>query len=281
MSTRDYLEKDYYQILGVAGDASREEIAKAYRKLALQLHPDVWPTGEERFKQVSEAHAVLADPGKRKEYDQVRAGATKGTSRGGTAGAPIHDPHVRFGSGRFAPARAFDDFSKVFDDRSDPDADPFRHDDLGVGWRSREGPYRYGRDVEIAMTLSPTEARNGVTATLSVPDQLTCPRCQGSGVRSVSGFCPVCDGAGLVIRGWGLLGFAEACPACAGRGRYAATACGPCRGSGWVACTREIRVRIPAMVRHGTRICLHGRGERGSGGGPPGNLYVTVRVRPV
>jgi molecular chaperone DnaJ len=280
LSERDYLEKDYYRVLGVAEDASKEQIAKAYRKLALQLHPDASPgvpAGEERFKEVSEAHTVLSDAGKRKEYDCVRARAGTGVS----ASAASSGLRVRFGSGVSARGRYIDDFSDVFDSR-DPDADLFVRGDPSVGRQSREGPYSRGRDLEVAVTLSPTEVLNGVSMTLRTPDQVTCSTCNGSGVRPVSsGYCPFCDGAGSVVRGWGLLGFAEVCPACAGRGRYALIACGPCRGSGWLARTREVRIRIPATVRHGDRIRLPRRGEPSSSGGPPGDLYITVYVHPV
>jgi molecular chaperone DnaJ len=284
LSERDYREKDYYRVLGVAKDASKEQIAKAYRRLALQLHPDASPgvpTGEERFKEVSEAHTVLSDPGKRKEYDRVRARAGTGVSRGDTAGAPSGGPRVHFGSSGFARGGHIDDFSDVFDLR-DPDADLFVRGDPSVGGQSREGPYSRGRDLGVAVTLSSTEALHGVSVTLRIPEQGTCPTCNGSGVRPVSGvgYCPFCDGAGLVVRGWGLLGFAEVCPACAGRGRYTLVACGPCRGSGWLVRAREIRIRIPATVRHGDRIRLPRRGGPSSGGEPPGDLYVTVYIHP-
>lgn len=272
MSSKDWLEKDFYQVLGVPRDASTSDIKKAYRRLARELHPDRNPgnrEAEERFKAVSEAYQVLADERRRKEYDEMRslfgAGAfRRGARQGAPGGFDPSDLFSGLGDRRFGGGSFSDLFSSIFSG--------------GVG---RRAPSR-GRDVETEVTLEFTDAVNGATLPLTLRAPGVCDVCDGTGARpgTQPKTCPQCRGTGLVTRNQGSFSFSEPCRECQGVGTVVPDKCPECRGTGGVTKTRRLKVRIPAGVADGQRIRLAGRGEAGERGGPPGDLYVRVRVKP-
>lgn len=276
MSQREWLEKDFYKELGVSADASQDEIKKAYRKLARDLHPDANPgdtKAEERFKAVSEAHAVLSDPAKRREYDETR----KLFAGGG------------FGRGGFAPGGAGGGFSQSFD-IGDLFGGAAGAGDGGLGdlfgglfnrggTRASSRPRR-GADVETETTLGFREAAQGVTVPLRMTSPSPCTTCHGSGAKPGTSprVCANCNGAGVVSRNQGAFGFSEPCDECRGTGSIIDDPCVDCRGTGVQNRTRTITVRIPPGVADGQRIRLAGQGEAGLRGAPSGDLYVTVHV---
>ena len=280
MSSKDWLEKDFYSVLGVGKSASSDEIKKAYRKLARQLHPDRNPgdaQAEERFKAVSEAYDVLSDERKRKEYDDMRSvfgsGAFRRNARaGGPAGGYPFDVSDLFngagqpgGDHRFGGAGFSDLFGSIFSG--------------GAGPRAR-GPAR-GRDVEAEVVLDFGDAVRGVTLPLTLRAPGVCDTCHGTGARpgTQPRACPQCHGAGMVSRNQGSFSFAEPCRECQGVGTVVDEKCLECRGTGGVTKTRTLNVRFPAGVADGQRIRLAGRGEPGERGGSAGDLYVLVKVR--
>src|SRR5579884_949221 len=258
---REWFEKDYYQALGVPETATDKEITRAYRKLAKEHHPDAGGGSEERFKEISAAYDVLGDAPKRKEYDEVRrlgpmAGAMGGA--GGFGGNPGFNFRVDdlgdllggiFGRGRAASART--------------------------------GPRR-GEDIEAELHLSFEEAVDGVTTSVNVTSEAPCSTCHGTGAApgSQPTVCSVCGGRGVRDENQGLFSFSQPCPACGGSGVRIEKPCRTCKGSGVERRPRQVKVRIPAGVEHGQRIRLKARGTPGRNGGPPGDLYVTVRVEP-
>jgi molecular chaperone DnaJ len=275
MSQRDYFEKDYYAILGVPKDAPKSDITKAYRKLARELHPDARPNdkeAEERFKEVGEAHTVLSNPEKRKEYDQVRdmvgAGGFQGFGSGGGGGGA--------GFGGAQGINIEDLFGNLFGGGAGRGGSPF-----AGGGRGGVQPRR-GRDVETDLTLDFADAMAGVTTTLRVSGRARCSACAGTGARpgTAPQTCPTCAGRGQVLSDQGPFSFAEPCPSCGGRGQQITDPCPTCNGSGVENRAREIRARVPAGVKDGARIRLKGKGEAGANGGPAGDLYVRVHVNP-
>jgi molecular chaperone DnaJ len=280
VSSKDWVEKDYYAVLGVPKSATTDEIKKAYRKLARQLHPDTNPndaTAEERFKAVSEAYDVLSDEKRRKEYDEMRAlfgsGAFRRNARAGSAGG-FDFSDLFSGSGaaggptvgadrRFGGVGFSDLFSSIF----------------SGGAQRRAGR---GRDVETEVVLNFADAVRGVTLPLTLRTPGTCDVCHGSGAApgSQPRTCPVCKGVGLVNSNQGSFSFSEPCRECQGVGTIVDEKCPECRGTGGVTKTRTLNVRIPAGVADGQRIRLAGRGEPGERGGPAGDLYVLIKVRP-
>ncbi|SDY22290.1 molecular chaperone DnaJ [Micromonospora pattaloongensis] len=283
MSSKDWLEKDFYAVLGVPKSASADEIKKAYRKLARELHPDHNPgntASEERFKAVSEAYNVLSDERKRKEYDEMRtlfgSGAfRRGARGGGGAGFDPADLFGNFSGGgagggtgdrRFGGAGFSDLFSSIFSGG-------------GAGPRGR-GPAK-GRDVEAEVTLDFADAVRGTTLPLTLRAPGVCDTCHGNGAKpgTQPRTCPQCRGSGLVNRNQGSFSFSEPCRECQGVGSIVEDKCPECHGSGGVTKTRTLNVRFPAGVADGQRIRLSGRGEPGERGGPTGDLFVLVRVR--
>jgi len=280
VSSKDWLEKDFYAVLGVSKSASSDEIKKAYRKLARELHPDRNPgnrDAEERFKAASEAYDVLSDDKKRKEYDEMRSLFGSGAFRRGAGRSTTFDPSDLFGgfSGagtgagdrRFGGAGFSDIFSSIFSGG-------------GAGGR-RTGPQR-GRDVEAEVTLDFAHAVKGTTLPLTLRSPGVCDTCHGSGARAgtVPRTCPQCHGSGLISRNQGSFSFSEPCRECQGAGSIVDEKCPECKGTGGVTKNRTINVRFPAGVSDGQRIRLSGRGEPGERGGPAGDLYVQVKVRP-
>jgi len=254
---REWYEKDYYAVLGVAQDAGAKEITKAYRKLARENHPDAKPgdaVAEERFKEISTAYDVLSDETKRKEYDEVRR---LGPMAGGMGG-------MRFSTGD----GSIDDLFRMFG-----------------GGRGRAsggvGPRR-GSDLEATLGLEFTEAVHGVTTSVHLTSDARCETCGGSGARpgTTAKTCGHCGGRGQVDDNQGFFSFASPCTRCAGTGNIIETPCGVCRGSGIEKRNREVKVRMPAGVADGQRIRLPGKGTPGRNGGPPGDLFIVCRVAP-
>ncbi|NKY89629.1 molecular chaperone DnaJ [Nocardia veterana] len=277
---REWLEKDFYKELGISSSASQDEIKKAYRKLARDLHPDKNPgdtKAEERFKAVSEAHAVLADPEKRKEYDEARRlFASGGFGRGGYAPGGGYT-----GGGGFTNEFNLGD---IFGGAAAGAGDGGLGDILGGlfnrgGTRTTSRPRR-GSDVETETTLGFREAAQGVTVPLRMTSPSPCTTCHGSGAKPGTSprVCPHCNGTGVISRNQGAFGFSEPCDDCRGTGSIIDDPCVDCRGTGIQNRTRTITVRIPPGVRDGQRIRLAGQGEAGLRGAPSGDLYVTVHV---
>src|SRR5690606_37042 len=256
MSSKDWLEKDFYQILGMPKTASTNDIRKAYRKLARELHPDRNPgdvQAETRFKEVSEAYQVLSDERKRKEYDEMRSLFGSGAFRRGAQQTPF-DLSDLFGGAagedrRFGGASFSDLFSTIFS---------------GGGGRRRAGPTR-GRDVEAEVTLDFADAVYGATVPLTLRAPGVCDTCHGSGAKPGTRprTCPNCGGTGLITRNQGAFSLSEPCRECQGVGTIVEEKCPECRGTGGVTKTRRLTVRIPPGVADGQRIRLTGRGEPG------------------
>lgn len=271
---RDWLDKDFYEVLGVDEDASQADIKKAYRRLAQKLHPDANPDdpqAEQRFKEVSEAYSVLSNTKKRKEYDELRRLAGSGAFAGGfPGGGRWGGARTRGGTGGFPGGDLGDLLSDLLGDT-----------DVGHrGGFSRVRRRRRGADLTASLTLSFEDALQGVTTTLRVTGDGPCETCEGTGARPGTSprVCPRCSGSGQVAMDQGMFSMAQPCPTCSGSGRVVDQPCPTCDGSGRQVKPREIRVRIPPGVRDGARIRLAGRGGPGEDGGPPGDLYVNVSV---
>jgi molecular chaperone DnaJ len=274
MSTKEWLEKDYYKVLGVSKDASPEEIKKAYRRLARQNHPDANkgdPKAEERFKEVSEAYSVLSDPARRKEYDETRSlfggGGFRFPGGGQTGGFPFDLGDI-FGQPGTRTGGLGDLLGGIF-----------------TGGRTRTTGVRprRGADVETEVTISFVDAVEGVTVPLRMTSDSPCPACSGTGARSgtLPRVCPDCEGVGMrATTQGGRLAISEPCRTCRGRGMVVDDPCPSCHGSGRGRSSRTMQVRIPAGVHDGQRIRLRGKGAPGERGGPAGDLYVTVHVQP-
>jgi molecular chaperone DnaJ len=259
---REWLEKDYYSVLGVSKGASQADIKKAYRKLAQQHHPDANAgdkQAEERFKEVSAAYDVLGHAEKRKEYDRIREMASGGFGPGGFGGSRVRFEDLGFDVGGFG--------------------DLF---DLFGSGGPRGTRARRGADLEAEVSLSFEDAIGGSTVPLRVAGPSRCTTCGGSGARPGThpSTCPQCSGRGVVAVEQGPFSLSRACPRCGGRGQVIEDPCPSCGGHGSVSTTRTLQVKVPAGTQDGARIRLAGRGEAGPPGGEPGDLYVRVRVAP-
>lgn len=294
MTQRDWIEKDYYRELGVSSSASQDEVKKAYRKLARELHPDANPgdgKAEARFKAVSEAYGVLGDEAKRKEYDETRAmfaggggfggfgtggGFPGGARPGGSGGAGGFDLNDLFGQAG-GTRGGTGDFSDLLGDILGRSA---RNSGGAAGYGTAGA--RRGQDVESRLTISFSDAVRGATVPIKLSSPGRCDRCGGTGSRpgSTPRTCPTCSGAGLVNRSQGAFSFSEPCRDCRGTGRIIDDPCPECRGDGVSTRTRSLSVRVPAGVDDGQKVRLAGQGEPGRGGAPAGDLYVTVQVTP-
>jgi molecular chaperone DnaJ len=272
---REWFEKDYYAVLGVPSGSTDKEIARAYKKLAKQYHPDANsgnPDAEERFKEVSAAYDVLGDGEKRKEYDEVRRMVASGVGPGGLfGGGGPGDQTFHFETG--GDSGFFSDLlGGLFGGG-------------GAGRRTRRGsatgPQR-GQDLETELYLSFDDAVRGVTSTVRFRSNATCSTCHGSGAApgTMPETCPQCHGSGTVAVDQGPFSFSQVCPTCGGRGQIVPTPCPTCEGRGVELRAREVKVRVPAGVADGQRIRVKGRGGAGPRGGPPGDLYVVVHVQP-
>lgn len=269
MSAKDWLEKDYYQVLGVSKDATASEIKKAFRKLARELHPDRNPgdaSARERFKEVSEAYSILSDEQKRKEYDDARSMFGAGAFRRGDGGMPF-DLSDLFGAGPQSRTGGFSDlFGSLF----------------GGGGRRTEPMAHTGRDIEAELSVDFDDAVRGTMLPLTLRSPGVCDTCHGSGARPGTSprTCPVCHGSGLTSSNQGAFSFSEPCRECQGTGSIVDEKCPECAGTGGVTKSRTLTVRLPAGVSDGQRIRIRGKGEPGSRGGAPGDLYVLVHVKP-
>jgi molecular chaperone DnaJ len=272
MSTKDYIEKDYYAALGVAKDADQPTVKKAYRKLAREFHPDKNPgdsAAEARFKEVSEAYDVLSDPAKRKEYDEARtlfgSGGFRGAGGPGGFGGSTFDMSDLFGRGNTS-------FSDLF-------GDLFGGGGAGGASSTSAGPAR-GQDLSAEVKLGFDEAVHGATLPLQLSGPARCRTCGGSGAKPGTSprRCPTCGGLGMVSRNQGGFGFSEPCRDCRGTGQIVDDPCPDCAGTGATVQTRTITVRVPAGVRDGAKLRIRGKGSPGSRGGAAGDLFVTVRV---
>jgi molecular chaperone DnaJ len=270
---REWFEKDYYQVLGVAQSATEKEITRAYRKLAKQYHPDANPGSEERFKEITAAYEVLGDADKRKEYDEVRRLGPVGANFGGFGGAG--------GPG----AAGGQDYTFRYEDAAGGGGVGGLGDLLGGifgrGGRTTRGagPQR-GPDLEAELHLSFQDAVEGVTTTVNVTGDAPCHTCRGTGAApgTAPTVCPRCGGRGVLDDNQGLFSFSQPCPTCGGRGVRIETPCPTCHGTGAELRARQVRVRIPPGVVDGQRIRVKGRGGPGRNNGPAGDLYVVVRV---
>ncbi|WP_072689893.1 molecular chaperone DnaJ [Rhodococcus marinonascens] len=284
MSQREWIEKDFYKELGVSSKASADEIKKAYRKLARDLHPDANPGDvktEERFKSVSEAYAVLSDSTKRKEYDEARRlFASGGFGRGGG----FNPGSGGFSQGGFDVGDLFGGGGAAAGDGGLGDlfGGLFNRGAGGGGATRTASRPRRGSDVETETTLEFREATLGVTVPLRLTSPSACTTCHGSGAEPGTSprVCPRCNGTGIVSRNQGAFGFSEPCDDCRGTGSIIDSPCKVCHGNGITNRTRTITVRVPAGVSDGQKIRLAGQGEAGLRGAPSGDLFVTVRVRP-
>ncbi len=252
-------KRDYYEILGVNRDASDEELKKSYRKLAMKHHPDRNPdnpNAEEHFKEAKEAYEILSDPQKRAAYDQY-----------GHAGV---DPSAGMGAG--AGAAGFGGFADAFGD--------IFGDIFGAG-RTRSNVYR-GADLRYNLEVSLEDAARGTETRIRIPTMDQCDSCGGSGAKPGTEpvTCPTCGGHGQVRMTQGFFSIAQTCPKCHGSGKVVQNPCPTCAGVGRVKRQKTLSVKIPAGVDEGDRIRLSGEGEAGVNGGPAGDLYVVIHIRP-
>lgn len=272
MSSNDWADKDFYKVLGVSKDAKPEDIKKAFRKIARDNHPDQHPgdkAAEQRFKEASEAHDVLSDPEKRKEYDQQRMFAGLG---GG----------FRFprGGGQGSNVRA-ESFNMSDTNLSDLLGGLFGTPGAGGGGGRRNSRSRRGADVEGQVSISFAEAIAGTTVSVQLMGEEACKACRGTGAKpgTQPRVCPTCQGSGAQQpTSGGVFAFSQTCADCGGRGVIIDEPCEICHGAGRTTSTRSMQVRIPAGVEDGQRIRVKGRGNPGQSGGEPGDLYVVVNV---
>jgi molecular chaperone DnaJ len=274
---REWFEKDYYEVLGVPQGASEKDIARAYRKLAKQYHPDANPgdkDAEEKFKEISAAQDVLGDADKRKEYDQVREMVASGVGPGGFGGAGPGN----FGGG-YQNIR-FEDLGDMGGGFGDILGNLFG----GRGRRGQRGPTgpQRGHDLETELHLDFLDAVHGVTTSVSITSEAPCHVCGGSGAEpgTFPETCPTCGGTGAVAVDQGPFSFSQVCPTCGGRGTVVEHKCKNCKGRGIEIRPRTVKVKVPAGVDDGQRIRVKGRGTPGLNGGPSGDLYVVVHVAP-
>ncbi len=265
-------KEDYYELLGVAKGTNEEDLKKAYRKKAVQFHPDKNPgnkEAEESFKKVSEAYEVLKDPQKRAAYDRYGHAAFQqggaGARGGGGMGGGFHDPSDIFrevfggGGGGGGGGGIFEEF---------------------FGGGSRDGG-RDGSDLRYDLEITLEEAARGFEKEISFRKAVTCERCDGSGAEPGSKrvTCPTCRGAGQIRRSGGIITFTQTCPTCGGAGSKVEKACTACRGEGRAAKNTKLNVRIPPGVDTGSRLRSVGNGEAGASGGQAGDLYIVLSVK--
>lgn len=253
------MKADFYETLSVSRNADEKELKSAFRKLAMRYHPDRNPgdaEAEQKFKEVNEAYETLRDPQKRAAYDQFGHAAFENGGMGGRGGG--------FGTGGFA-----DIFEDIFGD-------------MMGGGRQRRSGRQHGADLRFNMEISLEEAFTGKTSQIHVPTAVACEECSGSGAKpgTSPATCPMCHGAGRVRAAQGFFSIERTCPQCQGRGETITDPCPKCSGQGRVAEERSLSVNIPAGIEDGTRIRLAGEGEAGLRGGPPGDLYIFLSVKP-
>ncbi len=255
------MAEDYYDLLGVARDVSAEDLKKAYRKKAMQYHPDRNPgdkAAEETFKKVSRAYEVLSDPQKRALYDQHGAAAFEQGGPGGPGG----------GGGGFQGVDPMDIFRQMFGGG------------FGGGFGGQESDGS-GEDLSLELELTLEEAASGVERTVRYKRHAACASCEGSGAEkgSKTSKCGTCGGRGQVVRSNGFFQVRQTCPTCGGGGVRIDKPCKACRGEGRAVASHEVPVRVPAGVDNGTRLRSSGNGSAGQRGGDAGDLYILIRVR--
>ncbi|MEZ5739886.1 MAG: molecular chaperone DnaJ [Burkholderiaceae bacterium] len=255
-------KRDFYDVLGVAKNATDEDLKKAYRKLAMKYHPDRNPddaTAEGRFKEAKEAYEILGDPQKREAYDRFGHAGVDPNNGGGFGGGAA-------GAGGFS-----DVFGDIF-------GDIFGGQRAGGGGRSNV--YR-GSDLRYAMEITLEQAAAGHTTEIRVPSWDNCTTCKGSGAKPGTKpvTCKTCNGQGQVRMQQGFFSVQQACPACHGNGKTISDPCKDCDGVGRIKRQKTLEVKIPAGIEDGMRIRSTGNGEPGMNGGPPGDLYVEVRLK--
>lgn len=251
--------RDYYEVLGVSRSASDRDVKTAYRKLAMDFHPDRNPSpeAEERFKEASEAYEVLSDPQKRRIYDRAGFDGLRNTGFSGFSGVGVEDIFASFG----------DIFGDLF----------------GFGHRARRGSsVQRGSDLQYDLAIDFREAAFGCEKEISIEQYVSCDACHGSGASpgSKPTTCASCHGRGQVVHGQGLFLISSTCPDCHGRGAMQSDPCHACGGEGRARARRTVNVRIPAGFDEGMSLRYAGEGEPGERGGPAGDLYVAVHVRP-
>lgn len=256
---------DYYEMLGVTRECDDKTLKSAFRKLAMRYHPDRNPgdkEAEQKFKEIGEAYEILKDPQKRAAYDRFGHAAFENGSGGGAG---------PFGRAGFAAGGGFAD---IFED--------FFGEMMGGGRRKRSDGRERGADLSYNMEVSLEEAFHGKTAQIRVPGSITCDACEGSGAKKGSKpqTCSTCGGSGRVRAAQGFFSIERPCPTCHGRGEIIKDPCPKCHGQGKIEEERTLTVNIPAGIEDGTRIRLAGEGEAGSRGGPAGDLYIFLAVKP-
>jgi molecular chaperone DnaJ len=257
-------KRDYYEVLGVSRNASEQDLKAAFRRLAKEYHPDRNPgdkDAERRFKEINEAYEALKDPQKRAAYDQFGHAA------------------FEMGGGRAGPGGFGPDFAASMSDIFDDLFGEFMGGRRGA--RPRSGRER-GADLRYNLEITLGEAYLGKTAQIRVPASVACEMCGGSGAKAGTkpSSCPTCGGYGKVRASQGFFTIERTCPACQGRGEVIEDPCASCAGAGRVVKERTLSVNIPAGVEDGTRIRLAGEGEAGLRGGPPGDLYIFLSIKP-
>ncbi|MEM1044781.1 MAG: molecular chaperone DnaJ [Pseudomonadota bacterium] len=254
-------KRDFYEVLGVSRDADEKTLKSAYRKMAMKYHPDRNPDddgAEARFKEVNEAYDALKDPDKRAAYDRFGHAAFEG-GMGGPGGGP--------GFGNDFASTMSDIFDEFFG---------------GAGGRGRRGGSDRGSDLRYNLEVELEDAFSGKTVEIDVPTSASCQACSGTGAKPGTSptVCPTCGGAGRVRATQGFFTVERTCVSCQGRGEVITDPCGECGGNGRVVQERTLSVNIPAGIEDGTRIRLAGEGEAGVRGGPSGDLYIFVTLRP-
>jgi molecular chaperone DnaJ len=260
-------KRDFYEVLGVSKNASQEEIKKAYRKLAIQYHPDKNPgdkKAEDKFKEAAEAYEILSDTSKKQKYDQYGHAGVNGQGFGGAGFSNVDD--------------IFDHFGSIFEDLFG----------FGGGSRRSQGgkqgggraAARRGSDLRYDLTIDFKEAYLGSEKTLQIPKRANCSTCHGSGAApgTQPQQCPTCHGQGQVAIQQGFFTYASTCPNCAGSGKKIVKPCTDCKGVGTKQKTSHISVKIPAGIDTGMKLRVAGEGEAGANGGPSGDLYVFINV---
>ena len=257
-------KRDYYEVLGVAKNATRDDIKKAYRKLAIQYHPDKNPgnkEAEEKFKEASEAYEILSDDKKKSAYDQFGFAGVEGMSGQGDYSQTFRGFEDIFG-----------DFSGIFDTFFGG----------GSSRRSSGGGPHQGANLRYDIEIPFKDSIFGTKVEIQYSRNDSCPACKGSGAANGSGkkVCPTCQGSGQVRRSSGFFSVASTCPSCQGEGYIIEQPCRECGGTGSQKKRQKIMVTIPAGVENGKRVAIPRQGDAGPGGGPPGDLYVFIHVKP-
>jgi molecular chaperone DnaJ len=254
-------KRDYYEVLGVNRDCDDPSLKSAYRKLALQYHPDRNPNNpeaEDRFKEAAEAYAVLSDSQKRASYDRF---GHQGVNFGGPGGPGFEEG-------------GFTDFSDIL-------GDLFGFGDMFGNGRGKRQRVQRGEDLRYDLEVTFEDVMNGMSADLQVPRLEACAKCSGTGAEPNGGLvsCATCGGRGEVLYQQSFLSIRKTCPTCSGRGQVIRQACSQCRGEGYKRTQKRLKVNIPAGVDTGTRLRLSAEGNPGPPGGHPGDLYVVLKVK--